>query len=173
MFNGLPLNKFSFTCFLGHFKVFSVYSNSMLRGDQWCHCSLKDSYSRQIKNMIPIEERFIWVTVTKNMKTFIRFLFELQMFESTYSMTTVALLHRFIMSENHTCLIESIQDFEMTLIWNDWYSISLFSFDSEMGSLSIREQVRLHFCFNCWQGIFYIFRFHIICTPSQFWSIRF
>ena len=42
------------------------------------------------------------------MKIFIRFLFELERFESTYSMTTVALLHRFIMSENHTCLIESI-----------------------------------------------------------------
>ena len=70
-------------------------------------------------------------------------------------------------------MFDRIYSFTSEWRLSDRYSISLFSFDFEMGWLSIREHVRLHFCLNCWQGIFFIFscpRFGFRNKVITWWS---
>ena len=165
------LEKFAFACFLRHWKVSSVYSNS-IRGDQWCHCSLKDSYSWQVVNMIPIEERFILMTVTKNMKIFICcFIWTWNVrIDLQYDYSGLASPFYNVWK---SYMFDRIYSFTSEWRLSDRYSISLFSFDFEMDWLSIREHVRLHFCLNCWQGIFFIFscpRFGFRNKVITWWS---
>ena len=170
MLHNLCVTVYPWTNLPSH-AFWGLYSNS-IRGDQWCHCSLKDSYSWQVENMISIEERFILMTVTKNMKIFICcFIWTWNVrIDLQYDYSGLASPFYNVWK---SYMFDRIYSFTSEWRLSDRYSISLFSFDFEMGWLSIREHVRLHFCLNCWQGIFFIFscpRFGFRNKVITWWS---